>query len=427
MVKGGKKGTPAKKKRSTGGSKGHGLKRPTGVAKRSTVSKRSTVAKRKRPAGAVKRVSVSQRLKQKEERRQRRRAYAAPATAAAATAEAADVQVQLETLSQRMEGLYEAASLEDIHRDLEDVDSALATLPAEIEAIRARGYVFRSFLERKAQVLADQWADMRDRVVREIERRSRELEQDIAEAERALQSAQSGGSTQIARAESAIRMLESKVSAAQDSIEAMFDTFDDNVAQTQAQVEAVEWALDQADQASFDFYPGEDLVAACQAQFLETKKDGPKGVLFLTDGRLIFEQKEEVATKKVLFITTEKETVQELVFEVPIGHVEEVKASQAGFLGHKEMLEVRFAPEADISEARLRLLGADNEEWAGLIGRVRSGDIEKERTQPKEEEAVEEAREAPTKCPTCGALLTATVVKGMREITCEYCGTVIRL
>jgi len=70
---------------------------------------------------------------------------------------------------------------------------------------------------------------------------------------------------------------------------------------------------------------------------------------------------------------------------------------------------------------------ADNEEWAGLIGRVRSGDIAGERTRPKEEAAVEAAREAPTKCPTCGAVLTTPVVKGVREITCEYCGTVIRL
>ena len=29
----------------------------------------------------------------------------------------------------------------------------------------------------------------------------------------------------------------------------------------------------------------------------------------------------------------------------------------------------------------------DNEEWAGLIGRVKSGEIAKERTQPKEEAA----------------------------------------
>ena len=36
-------------------------------------------------------------------------------------------------------------------------------------------------------------------------------------------------------------------------------------------------------------------------------KDDPEGVLFLTDQRILFEQKEEVATKKFLFITKERE------------------------------------------------------------------------------------------------------------------------
>jgi hypothetical protein len=160
---------------------------------------------------------------------------------------------------------------------------------------------------------------------------------------------------------------------------------------------------------------------------METKKEGPEGVLYLTDERLIFEQKENIATKKVLFITTEKEKVQDLVFEVPVGQIDEVKTRQKGFLGHKEMMELLFAPEADLSGATLRLRDSDNEEWARLIGRVKSGEIAKERTRPKDEAAIEAARSAPTKCATCGATLSVEITRGMREITCEYCGSVMRL
>lgn len=390
-------------------------------------STKGSAKARKKPS----RLSAVERMKRREARRKERRAYvaAAPTPSGAATEE---VQSQLQSLFWKLERLQQAASLSDIYDDLADIEAMLSTLPAEIEALRARGYIFRNYLERKVEVLSRQWAEMADRVRREVERRNAELSRALREAERAVQSAASGDPAQIARAESAVRTLEGKVSAAQDALEAMFDTLDQNVTQTRAQVESIEWALEQADQASLDFYPDENLVAACRAQFLETKKEGPEGILFLTDGRLLFERKEEVATKKFLFITTERETVQEPIFQVPIGHVEEVKASQAGFLGRKEMLEIRFAPEADISEARLRLLsGADNEEWAALIGRVRSGDIEKERVQVEGEEPVTAEpvapAEIPTKCPNCGAILTTPVVKGMREITCEYCGTVIRL
>ena len=190
----------------------------------------------------------------------------------------------------------------------------------------------------------------------------------------------------------------------------------------------VGWTLDQLDEATFQLHPLEDPIFASQAQYMESKKEGPKGVLYLTDERLIFEQKEEIATKKVLFITTEKEKVQEPIFEVLAGHVDEVKTSQKGFLGHKEMMELLFAPEADLSSATIRLHGgADNEEWAALIGRVKSGEIAKERTKPKDEGAEEAVRAAPTKCPTCGATLSVELVRGMREITCQYCGSVIRL
>jgi hypothetical protein len=321
-----------------------------------------------------------------------------------------------------------------VYDDLEDTDSVLAVLPSEVEAIRTRGYVFANYLERKVQVLSEQWADMRERVTGEVERRSAELQQDLNEAERALQRAYSGGGAQVGRAENAIRQLESKVSAAQDAIEGMFDTVDGNVTQVMTQLEAINWTLDQASEASFSFYEGEDFVAACRAQLLEREDEGPEGILHLSDERLAFEQKEEVATKKILFITTEKKTVHEFVFEALVGHVEEAKPSEAraGLFGRKELLELLFAPEADTAEARLRLIDADSDEWARLIDRVKSGEIEQERVRAEGEEAEAqelsvEVDEIPTKCPNCGANLTTPVVRGMREINCEYCSTVIRL
>jgi hypothetical protein len=264
-------------------------------------------------------------------------------------------------------------------------------------------------------------------VSREADRRARELEQESDETARKLRQAMAGKPAQIARAESAINTLDSKVSAARSAVEAMYATHQENLNQTRSQVEDIRWLLDQVDEASFSLYPAEDPVVACKAQYMETKKEGPEGILYLTDERLIFEQKEEIATKKVLFITTEKEKVQELIFEVPIGQIEESKTTDKGFLGHKEMLDLRFTHEADLSFATLRLHGFDNEEWAGFIGRVKSGEIAKERTKPKDEAVVEAARTAPTKCPTCGATLDVEIVRGMREINCAYCGSVIRL
>lgn len=322
----------------------------------------------------------------------------------------------------------ESLLLTSVQADLEDIETALAVLPSEIEELRTRGYVFRSFLENKIGVLAEKWDETRARVSREVDKRVRELERESDEAERAMSQAVSGRAAQIARADSAIDTLERKARAAHSAAQAMYDTLQKNVRQTQAQVKEISWMLDQVDEASFQLYPGEDPVAVCKAQYMKRDDEGPEGLLYLTDARLLFEQKEEIATKKILFITTAKETVQEFIFEVAIGQVDEVKASdKRKFLRHKEMLELLFAPEADLSGATLRLIDAQNEEWDKLIGRVKSGEIAKERTQPKDEAVAEAVRAAPTKCPTCGATLSTEIVRGMKEITCEYCGSVIRL
>jgi len=357
----------------------------------------------------------------------KRKARAAVKIAASASEEA---RAKLEDLQDSFDDLQESLLMTRVRNNMEEVGTKLSLLPSKIEQLRTRGYAFRSFLENKIEVLAEKWEQARAKVSREIDKRTRELEQESDEVEGVLrQAATSAREASVSRAESALNTLESKVRAAESAIEAMYNTLEQNVNQTSAQVDEVEWLLDQIDEACFELHPAEDPVMACEAEYMETEKEGLKGILYLTDERLVFERKEQVATKKVLFITTEKETVHELLLEVPVGQIEEVKAQdKKKFLGRKEMLELLFAPEADFSGATFRLHGgAKNEDWDALIGRVKSGEIDKERTRPKDEAVVEAARAAPTKCPTCGATLPAEIVRGQREITCEYCGSVVRL
>ncbi len=355
-------------------------------------------------------------------------AGAAAAGAVGATAAEEEWRGKLNRLQSDFNRLHDEMLLTRVHDEMSDIQTTLSMLPTQIEALRTRGYVFRNYLERKIDVLAEQWKQIQGRVTQEISRRTRELSMDSDVAERALQLAVSGNQSQLMQAESAIRTLESKVRAAQSAVEAMYSSLRENVNQTRSQVEEIKTLLDRVDEASFQLRPAEDPIASCKAQYFEQADEGPEGILYLTDARLLFERKEEVATKKFLFITTEKETVKEFVFEVSVGHIDEIEASdQRKFLRRKEMLELLFSPDADLNGATLRLLDAKNEDWAMLIGRVKSGEIAKERTQPKDEAVVEAVQSAPTKCPTCGATLSVEIVRGMSEITCEYCGSVIRL
>jgi len=329
------------------------------MSSKKSIRKTSSPAeeRQQRRATKSKKTSVTTRSTTRVQKKGSRVSLAAPAGALSE-----ETRAKLDGLQSQLGSLQESLLLTSVHNKMADIETALSLLPTEIEELRTRGYVFRSFLERKVGVMAEQWEEMHDRVSREVTRRMRELEREADEAESALRQAMSGRASQVARAESAINALERKARAAQSAVEAMYKTLQQNVNQTRSQVEQIRFLLDQVDEASFQLYPAEDPVAACRAQYMETKKEGPEGVLYLTDERLIFEQKEKIATKKVLFITTEKETAQQLIFEVPSGQIEEIKTSQKGFLGHKEMLELFFAPEADLSGATLRLRDTENEE-----------------------------------------------------------------
>ena len=338
---------------------------------------------------------------------------------------------RVEAVEDRFRSMQDDIALRWVNDALGDIDTALRDLPASIQQARSRGYVFKSYLEKKADVLAQQWAELRPRVMSAVDERSRELRYQSDLFQQRLPFLRPNRSeVELATAESALSDLESRVRATKGSIEGMYNALQGNLRQTTDQVKEMVWVLDQVDGATFKLYPGEGVASAVKAQWMTSEKEGPKGIFYLTEERVLFEQKEEVATKKVLFIATEKQKLQELKWEAPLSQIESARASEKGGailgIGKKEILEFDFGSSVKVRSALLRL-EADSDAWQALIGRTKSGDIAGERTAPKDKTAVEVARAAPTKCNVCGATITQAVVKGMTEIKCEYCGTVTRL
>ena len=156
-------------------------------------------------------------------------------------------------------------------------------------------------------------------------------------------------------------------------------------------------------------------------------KDDPEGVLLLTDQRLLFEQKQEVVTKKVLFVATAKQKVQKLLVDTPIGKTDSVNGTKQGLMGHEDHIDVTFVSGAPLRSAHFHINGQDCNLWQGLIGRAKAGDFDRDRTVMPDAAQIERVKTAPTKCPNCGGAITETVLRGMDSITCGFCGTVIRL
>ena len=181
----------------------------------------------------------------------------------------------------RFNDLQSKLMLTSVNDDLEDIESAINALPANVENIRARGYVFKSYLEKKVETLTTQWRDLRPRAESAIKTQAQSLQTDATNVQNTL--------NRGALAGAALTSLESKVDAAIRNLQGMYDTVDDNVNQTQQQVDDVSWTLQQAAQASFGFLATEAPVEAVPANWKKPDdKDGVEGVLYLTDQRLIF-------------------------------------------------------------------------------------------------------------------------------------------
>ena len=121
---------------------------------------------------------------------------------------------------------------------------------------------------------------------------------------------------------------------------------------------------------------GEDLYMAVKARWDQAGKDDPEGVLYLTTKRLIFERKEKIATKKVLFLTTAKELVQEVLGAQPVSGIQNVKAKNKGLFGHQDFLEVDFGKQI----VPFHIDGQSAEDWVTWIKNAQSGKLEEDRT-----------------------------------------------
>ena len=341
----------------------------------------------------------------------------------------------IRSLQSRVGDLQGHVRLTNTRDAVEDVQTSLNGLAQRIAGLRTRGYAFGKDLDNQAQALVNSWALLYPNLQSQINMQSNQLMNSLRPIEMQMpQLAATAGNPMSARGllntlQSAVSQLESMVSAAERSIDGMYDQFSNQVSQFTKHLDDLEYLVTNLAEASFQLLPTEGGLAAVKAVWCKTGKEqkgDPEGILYLTDQRVIFERKEEVATKKVLFVATEKQKVQELQLESPAALVEKVETSKQGFLKNEDHIEIRFASGAPVQSAHFHIW-KPCDEWQGLINRVKAKDFDKDRAVAIDQSAVDKVKAAPSLCPSCGGTITTVVMRGMDSIKCEYCGFVIRL
>lgn len=342
---------------------------------------------------------------------------------------------QINRLQSELHGLNDLVNLASVRASIEDLDTSITGFPQRVKELRSKGYAFEKNLESTARAFSQRWLSPRTHIRNEVTRQAQTLSGPMRHVEgkmsrlAALKNSPNAAKPLIRQVETELDSLKEKANAADRTIRGMFDDILQEANEFRQHLDQVDEMLTQLGEATFGLMPNEAGILAVKATFVEGKEDknDPKGILFLTDQRLIFERKQEIAKKKVLFITTEKELVQELMMDVPLGMVEEINPTKQGLLKNEDHIDLTFQRDAPLREAHFHLFGQDSKNWKTEIQKARTGEYDQDRAISVDVEAAEEVREVPTICSGCGATLEQRVLRGMDSITCKYCGTVIRI
>lgn len=328
--------------------------------------------------------------------------------------------------------LSSRARLNSVSNEVSSLATVVAKMPADIAEIRKRSYAFRSYLEHKAEVFAEHWADIRQRVEITLDTEANALTRLYDDIKLSLERVKRSESNPdryidaVKDFEGRVNQLETDISATTKRLTDMYSTLKRDVDDTTQQINEINWICDQRDEASFQFLAGENIFLAARSEWRKTgrAKDDPDGILFLTDQRLIFEQKETVGKTLGMF---GGKKVQSVAWEVPLHLIEDFGDEKKGFFGGRDIVHFIMGSGASHPKISVEVKGrTTNKFWIAQIQRMMKGEANDERAIPPDEELLSTIRNAPTQCHVCGGTLPM-LTAGQMQIECAYCGTVIRL
>lgn len=322
-------------------------------------------------------------------------------------------------LQSEVDALQKRATLGFVKSTVEDLETEVGQLSRKLGDCRAKGYPFEKDLETEVDTITSQWGSMRAAIQTEADRQSERLVGQMTGIENSLATIMSYANNpesarpMVQELRSQMATAQAQVNAAEDAIEQIYDDFEVEVETVDAHLDWVAWTLAAVTTASFRLSPVEGPVGATDATMVLNEKDARPGVLYLTDKRLIFEEHKEQNKIKVL--------------DVLLNVIEDVEGEGEQGVGFdEEHLTISFGADAPVRSALFLLAGPEVEDWLQMLGRARGGDYHNDRATALDKDELQRLMEAPVECPACGSSLNQQLIKGQREIQCEYCFTITR-
>jgi len=206
-------------------------------------------------------------------------------------------------LQQRVTALESVVRFTDLRETIESraFGNMVTGLPESVRRLRARGYRFQSSLDQTADELKEQWKVLRPSLRKMLQDRAMKLGAALGCIQFAMRQLSRFASDPInaepllAHARATVGDLERRSRLAIHEVNDPFAAYRTKVGIFVAGLEQLEWTLTQGDEAKFQLRAGEGVVIGAKATWLRSHEDHPEGVLYLTNQRIIFEQKQNVA------------------------------------------------------------------------------------------------------------------------------------
>ncbi|MEM9777270.1 MAG: hypothetical protein AAF902_22020, partial [Chloroflexota bacterium] len=327
-----------------------------------------------------------------------------------ASSVSSELQSAVQLLQTKETGVQQRAQLSSIQSEISRIDGAFVDIPLKISDINKRGFVFTKDMDDALALVEDEWlSGLQDAVDDEFDGGLRKLSNSARSLDRAMDQLVRPNKLMVDKAESQLEQLESLISTTEQSIRGRYSAILLTVNEIYDDLDEADTALNLLNDSEIELRGSEAVVMVGEAEWeIDGEDEGPDGYLYLTDQRLLFEQKEEVAEKKFLFITTKSTEVQKLLMDVELRNIDTIEHSEEKRRrlqwGADEILSMTLAGQADLSRLRFHIKNQEAEDWKETLKYVLSGQIQEDRFD------FDEAAEAvklifPATCPSCMAAI----------------------
>lgn len=350
-------------------------------------------------------------------------------SASSSSAVSAELQSAIRMLETKERGVQQRAQLSTIRSEIGRIDGAFVDIPLKIGEANKRGFVFTKDMDDALALVEDEWlSGLQNAVDTDFDSGLQKLTHSAKSLDRTMTQLSRPNKLMVDRAESELEQLGSLISTTEQDIRGRYSTILSTINEIYDDLEEANTALDLLHDSEIELRGNEAIVLVGEAEWeIDGEDEGPDGYLYLTDQRLLFEQKEEVAAKKFLFITTKTSEIQKLLVDVEIRHLDSIEHTDEKRrtlqIWGDEILSITLSGQADLSRLRFHIKDREADEWKETLQYVLSGRIQEDRFDFDDESETADLV-FPAACPNCMAAVPAQP-GGVTVYECEFCGATI--